>query len=146
MSQETEKAINIFEEIKKLNFPIDHFIVIGSGIMAAKNIREAYDLDIVVSETLFEKCKTENWELKPWTKAGTLGKSWLKKDITDLMLEVIAGDELLDLETLKKEGEKIEGIWFISLKQLIRFKIAYGRPKDFDDIVLIEQYLNSKIV
>ena len=143
---ETEIAIDIFEELKKLNFPADDFIVIGSGIMAAKNIREAYDLDIVVSEALFEKCKTEGWELKPWTKVGTQGKSWLKNGITDLMLEVMSGDELLDLKALKKEGEKINGIWFISLKQLIRFKTAYGRPKDFDDIVMIEEYLNSNIV
>jgi len=146
MSQETEKAINIFKEVKKLNFPTDCFIVVGSGIMAVKNIREAYDLDIVVSEELFEKCKNKDWELKPWTRVGTIGKPWLKKGITELMVEIISGDEILNLKALKKEGEEINGIWFLSLKQLIKFKKAYGRSKDFDDIALMEKYLNSKII
>ncbi|MFM2357492.1 MAG: hypothetical protein RJA61_229 [Candidatus Parcubacteria bacterium] len=141
-----KKAINIFEEIHKLNFPSDQYIVVGSGIMAVKGIREACDLDIVVSQELFEKCKSEDWEVMPWTRSGKLGKEWLKKGITDLMLEVMSGDKTFDLKTLVKEGEKVQGVWFMSLSQLIFFKKEYGRQKDFDDITLMEKYIkeNSK--
>lgn len=136
----TPVPIDIFEEIKKLNFPPDHFIVVGSGIMAVKGIRDAYDLDIVVSQELFDKCKSEGWELKPWTRSGRIGKDWLKGDIADLMIESQLGDEDYNLEKLKEEGELINGIWFLSLDQLIKFKRNYGRPKDFDDIALMEKY------
>ncbi len=135
--------MNIFEEINKLNFPPDHFIVVGSGIMAVKGIRDACDLDIVVSQELFEKCKNNGWELKPWTRSGRPGKEWLKGDIAELMTEMQSDDRDLDLEVLKKEGELINGIWFLNLQQLSNLKKEYGRPKDFDDVALIEKYLKK---
>jgi hypothetical protein len=138
-----QKPINIFEEVGKLNFPSGQFIVVGSGILAAKGIRDAYDLDIVVSQELFDKCKNSGWELKPWTRSGRLGKEWLKSESADLMIDCQSGDEDLDLEALKKEGEMVRGVWFLSLKQLIKFKREYGRPKDFDDIALMEEYLKN---
>lgn len=143
MTHTPQKAINIFEEVKKLDFPSNQFMVVGSGIMAIKGIRDAYDLDIVVSQELFDRCKNEGWELKPWTRSGRLGKDWLKGNIADLMTEIQSGDEDYDLEKLKKDGEFIAGVWFLSLNQLIKFKRNYGRPKDFDDIVLMEKYLSK---
>lgn len=118
-------------------------MIVGSGIMSVKGIRDAYDLDIVVSKELFDKCKSDGWKLMPWTRIGRPGKEWLKGDIADLMIGVQSGNKDYDLEDLKKEGELIEGIWFLSLKQLIQFKKNYGRPKDFDDIKLMEGYLKG---
>lgn len=143
MTHTPQKPINIFEEVKKLNFPANHFMVVGSGIMAVKGIRDAYDLDIVVSQELFDKCKSDGWELKPWTRSGRPGKDWIKGDIADLMTEIQSDDEDYDLEKLKEEGEFIDGLWFLSLNQLIKFKKNYGRPKDFDDIALMEKYLKE---
>ena len=111
--------------------------------MAIKGIREAYDLDIVVSKELFDTCKSNGWEPKTWTRSGRPGKDWLRKDIVDLMTETLSGNENYDLERLKKEGELINGVWFLSLNQLIKFKQDYGRPKDFDDIALMEKYLKE---
>jgi hypothetical protein len=143
MTDSPKKPINIFEEVRKLNFSPDHFMVVGSGIMSVKGIRDAYDLDIVVSKELFDKCRSDGWRLMPWTRTGRSGKEWLKGDIADLMIEVQSGNKDYDLEELKKEGELIDGIWFLSLKQLIQFKKNYGRPKDFDDIKLMEGYLKD---
>lgn len=141
-----QKPIHIFDELRKLNFPTEQFIVVGSGIMAAKGIRDAYDLDIIVSQELFDSCKNSGWELKPWTRSGRPGKDWLKGDNVDLMIICQCGEEDLYLEDLKKEGEKVNGVWFLSLKQLIKFKREYGRQKDFDDIALMEKYLNEHTV
>lgn len=144
MTHTPQRSINIFEEVKKLNFPTDHFMVVGSGIMAIKGIRDACDLDLVVSEELFlDQSKSGNWELKTWTRDGRPGKDWLKGDAVELMTEIQSGDEDFDLEKLKREGECIDGIWFLSLDQLIKFKLNYGRPKDFDDIALIRKYLTA---
>jgi hypothetical protein len=136
-----QKPIDIFVEVKKLNFPSDQFMVVGSGIMAAKGIRDVHDLDIVVSQELFDACKLAGWELKQWTRPGRPGKEWLKKDNVDLMVEIQSKDEDYNLQNLKEDGELINGIWFLSIEQLIKFKKDYGRPKDFDDIVAMENYL-----
>lgn len=133
--------MNIFEAVQKLNFPSDHFMVVGSGIMAAKGIRDVHDLDIVVSQELFDTCKLAGWELKQWTRPGRPGKEWLKKDNVDLMVEIQSKDEDYDLQKLREGGELVNGIWFLSIEQLIKFKRDYGRQKDFDDIVLMENYL-----
>ena len=140
-----KKPINLYEEINKLNLPKDHFMIVGSGIMSLKGIRDSYDLDLVISEELFEQLKNgPDFELRPWTRTG-IGREWLKNDIADLVVDMRIGDEIYDLQRLKLEGEKIDDMWFLSLKQLIDFKRVYGRQKDFDDIELIERYLLNHI-
>jgi len=133
--------MNIFERIKALNFPKGHYIVVGSGILAAKGIREANDLDIVVTPELFTICKKNGWELKPWTKKEIPGNPWLKKDDAELMIDMNYNGVSFGVSDLMKEGEHINDIWFISLKRLAAFKQAWGRPRDFEDIILIEEYL-----
>ena len=143
MPSPDQTPINIFEEVRKLDFPSDQFIIVGSGIMAAKGIRPAYDLDIVVTQELFDSCKANGWELRPWTRTGKVGKEWLKRGITDLLLELGFDDGAMTATDLMKNGETIDGLHFLSLEQLIKFKRDYGRPKDFEDIALIEEFLRN---
>jgi hypothetical protein len=133
--------VNIFEEIAKLNFPPDQYIVVGSGIMAAKGIREAKDLDIIVTPELFEKCKAEDWELLPWTKEGIPGKEWLKKGPVELFVQLSLKAGGVPAKELLKNAEIINGIPFITLKQHMEFKAEFGRPQDFADIEMIKKYL-----
>lgn len=132
--------MNIFEEIEKLNFPNDEFIIVGSGIMAVKGIRDTNDLDIVVSPELFEKCKNDGWEIQSWTKEGIEGMDWLKKGNIDLYMQLSRKNGSLSLKDLLKNSEKINGVSFNTLEALIDFKREYGRPKDFEDIKIIEEY------
>jgi len=138
-----QTPIDIFKEVEKLGFPEGEYIVVGSGIMAAKGIRPAYDLDIVVTQKLFNDCIKNGWELRPWTRTGKVGKEWLKKEGVELLLELGFQNEAMTAIDLMKEGEVINGIPFLSLYQLIKFKKDYGRPKDFDDIALMKEYLKS---
>ncbi len=140
----SKEAIDLFSEINALHFPQGEYIVVGSGIMAAKGIRPAYDLDVVVTQKLFDLCLQQGWELKPWTRVGKVGKGWLKKGIVDLHLEINCKDEDFTAEDLLRSAEVINDIPFISLEQLSVFKKEYGRPKDFEDIELISQYLSSQ--
>ncbi|HCC06123.1 TPA: zinc ABC transporter substrate-binding protein [Candidatus Nomurabacteria bacterium] len=136
--------MDIFEEIKKLNFPKGEYIVVGSGIMKVKGIRDTNDLDIVVTPELFEKCKNDGWEINEWTKVGIEGKEWLKKGDVDVYAQLSRKNGSLSVEDLLKNSEEINGISFITLEALIDFKREYGRPKDFEDIKMIENYLLSK--
>jgi hypothetical protein len=135
--------MNLFEEIRKLNFPSDQYIVVGSGILAAKCIRETNDLDIVVTPELFERCKSEGWEVLPWTKESIPGKDWLKKNNVEVYVQLSRKTGGIPASELIKDAEIIEGIPFITLETLIDFKQEYGRPKDFEDIKIIERYLKE---
>ena len=48
------QPVDIFKEIAALNFPVGHYLIAGGGIMAARGIRPAYDLDILVTEELLK--------------------------------------------------------------------------------------------
>lgn len=135
--------MNIFAKIKELNFPSGHYIIVGSGILAAKGIRETNDLDIVVTPGLFERCRSEGWEVFPWTKKSIPGKDWLKKGIVEVYIQLSRKTGGISAKELLKNAEIIEGIPFITLESLIDFKREYGRPKDFEDIQIIEAYMED---
>jgi hypothetical protein len=117
--------------------------VVGSGIMAAKGIRSTNDLDIVATPELFNKCKAEGWRAYPWTKKHIEGKEWLKKDNVELYMQLSRKTGGITAGELLEDSEVIHGIPFITLESLVDFKIEYGRPKDFEDIKLIEKYLRA---
>ncbi len=133
--------MEIFSEIAKLNFPPDQYIVVGSGIMAVKGIREASDLDIIVTPELFEKCKAEGWEVHPWTKEGIPGKEWLKKGEIELYVQLSLKAGGVPAKELLKDAEIINGVPFITLEQHMKFKAEFGRPQDLADIETIKNYL-----
>src|ERR1700733_10485656 len=84
-------SMDIFEEVKKLHFPLGQYVIVGSGTMAAKNIRESHDIDIVVSEKLFNECKKAGWKILPWTYEKP-GQIYLKRGFTELYLDVNCRD------------------------------------------------------
>lgn len=136
--------MNIFKEIAKLNFPPDQYIIVGSGIMAVKGIREANDLDIIVTPELFEKCKIEGWEIHPWTKEGIPGKEWLKKGIIDLYVQLSLKGGGVSAKELLRDAEFINSVPFITLENHMKYKAEFGRPQDLADIQMIKDYLSKK--
>lgn len=70
-------------------------------------------------------------------------KEVLKRGICEVGTDLWFKDYRLDTGTLIKNAEIINGIPFLPLSELIKFKKALGREKDFKDIELIEQYLKN---
>ena len=57
------ETMNIVERIKKLNLPVGHYVVVGSGVMDALGMRPAHDIDIAVTPELFKTLRTSGvWE------------------------------------------------------------------------------------
>jgi len=131
--------MDIFREIKNLDFPVTHYIVVGSGIMVALGLKGANDIDIVVTPDLFQKCTLEGWE--QWIKPN--GGPALRKDHVELYLDVNAGNYNPTTQELINEAKIINGIPFLTLEKLLLFKKQYKREKDFKDIALIETYLKN---
>lgn len=134
--------MNIFEDIKKLKFPQGQYIIVGSGPLVARGIRETNDIDIVVSPELFEKCKKDWWEQLPRTYPDKIGQIYLRHGYIELFLDVNCGDFNPTLAELLQRADIIQGISFVSLEDVIKFKKAYNKPKHIQDIKMIEQYFN----
>jgi hypothetical protein len=133
--------MDVFTRIAQLHFPKGEYIVVGSALMEIKGIRETQDLDVVVSSQLFAKCKSEGWEILPWTKMHLPGKEWLRKDLVEVYDQLTTTQGGVTLDTLLVDAEVIHGIPFLNLARLAEYKKEYGRKKDFDDIDAIEKYL-----
>ncbi len=125
--------MNFIERVKELNFPLDQLVVIGSGLLDAYGLRAADDIDLVVSDELYDKLK----------QAGDYKES-IKHDEPYL-----AGDKLeiwktwgskYNYQTIKSISITIEGVNFVNPDLLIVKKREQGRDKDLADIKLLEQY------
>lgn len=103
--------MDIFERVKKLDLPLGEYAVFGSGLLDAWSIRKANDLDIIVTEKLFEELKRKGYE-KKWDEAGfkylTIGEA----DITTAQDIPTHGNYLPDRNKLIKEAVVINGIPF----------------------------------
>lgn len=132
--------MNIIKKIKELNLPNDQYVVIGSGTMAALGIREANDIDMSVTEELFDKLKQSG----EWEEFEKYERPFLKKDVFDINKSLGWEKYSITIEEANKSALFIDGIPFMNLDELIKFKTAMGREKDFKDIELIKEYLNNK--
>lgn len=134
--------MDIFKKLKELNFPFGQYVVVG-GAMAAHNIREANDLDILVTPKLYTKLLEEGYKQCFCERCLNTSRIILKKDSVDIMPNQILGNYLGDTDSLIKNADIINGFPFIQLEEFIKFKRELGREKDFEDIKLMEEYLDK---
>lgn len=128
---------SIIEKIKDLNFPANQYVVVGSGTLDALGIRKASDIDIAVLPELHKKlCENSDWE-----KIERYGKIFLKKEGIDIIPSLDWSEYPTTTEEAIKSALIIDGIPFLNLEELKKFKTALGRDKDFADIKLIDDYL-----
>ena len=111
------------------------YAVVGSGVMSAHDIRPHHDVDLIVTKNLFETLKNDGWQSVPNRN------SVLKNGNYEVDVDYKYGEYHPDHNGLIRNAEIIDGVPFIRLGELIKFKKALGRDKDKKDIELIEQYL-----
>jgi hypothetical protein len=127
----------IIEKVKALGLPEDEYVVFGSCPMALAGIREAQDIDMLVSPALFKKLAQDGWQ--PLQKAA--------KDIplTFGDFEAHANWDFSSyaptLEQLLATAQVVEGVPFAALAEVRKWKASSGRPKDLVDVALIDNYL-----
>lgn len=128
---------SIIEKIKGLNFPALQYVIVGSGTLDALGIRKASDIDIAVLPELHKKlCENSDWE-----KIERYGKIFLKKEGIDIIPSLDWSEYSTTTEEAIQSALIIDGIPFLNLQELKKFKKALGREKDFADIKLIDEYL-----
>ena len=128
------------EKLKKLNLPFGQYAIFGSGILVAKDIRNASDVDIIAKQALFNKL---------WEKYS---ECIVNKPFRCL---IINGIEIVDnrwdndnnqesTDKMIDNAEIIDGLPYVNLQDTILWKTQQNREKDLRDIELINNYLNNK--
>ena len=129
--------MNIINEIKDLNLPFGKYVIIGSGILDALNIRKAIDIDIAVLPDLFSQLQKTG----EWNEEIKYNQVFLSKDSIEITPKLSWDKYNTTTEEAIASATIIESIPFMNLKELCKFKQALGRKKDMKDIELIKRYL-----
>lgn len=129
----------IILKVKTLHLPEGTYVVFGSCPLALAGIREANDIDLLVSEEMFAKLEENGW--KEYYKGP--------KDIP-LVHDVFEAHDNWNfssysptLEQLLVRATVVENIPFASLEDVKKWKDASGRPKDLADIALIDRFMDT---
>lgn len=134
----------IFERVRELNLPLGQYVVVGGGMEAA-GIRKANDVDIVAKPKLFNELIEQGWSICDCEKCKESGERVLKKDDVDVYAEYRCGDKYkANIDEIIANADIIEGLPFLQMSELVKWKTASGRPKDLNDIKLVEDYLAQR--
>lgn len=118
------------QELRKFNFPKEEFAVFGSGPLAIRNIRENEDIDIIVKKDLWEEI-AKNHKIND------------KSSISIENIEIWNKWEDFDIDELIDNSDIIEGLRFVKLEEVLKWKRKMGREKDIKDINLIERFMKT---
>lgn len=127
------KIDNLLKELESLNLPNGEYAVFGSAVMAVRGIREAPNIDVIVTNNLWNKLsgscgvdsegfirigsvKISNWWFAPTQKS---------------------------IPTMILESETIKNFPFVRLEDVRFYKNNLAREKDKQDVKLIDDFLNS---
>ena len=128
------------DKVKALNLPLDQIIVIGSGILDQLGIRPASDIDLAASSDLMKKFSEESGDwLKKFddnqrfyfVKDDGSAEVW---DGWEFDRQAVSYDDLLDYAV------KYDGVRFVDLEFLRKWKSWRGREKDVRDVELIDEW------
>lgn len=134
--------MDIFKKLNELNFPLGKYVLVGSGPLAARSLREASDLDIAVTPDFWQELLSSGrYEIEE-----RYGRQFLaEKGSSDV--DIIGQLDREAYPTTVQEAiagaDIINGFPFLSIPETIKFKKALGREKDFRDIKLLEEYLEK---
>lgn len=118
-------------KIAELQLPENSYIVVGSGILSALGIRESSDIDLVVSDDVFQSFGEAGWKQGLWGDDPVF-----QKDIFDVC-NVWYGKTV---EDLLHHAQVVDGVPYLSLDDVYEWKRQKGREKDLRDMELIDEY------
>ncbi len=129
----------LIRKVKALNLPERGYIVFGSGPLAAHGIREVNDIDLFISEEIYEKFKKEGWE----EKTLETGDKYLVRGDIEAFADWGYREYNPSLEKLLDKADIIEGVPFAPMEEVLRWKLVFNREKDARDIELIKDKLSE---
>lgn len=107
--------------------------------MAVAGLRSANDIDMLVSVELWQNLQAAGWV--------ELDKGGKDKPLTYDVFEAHNNWDFSSysptLEHLLASSNVVDGVPFASLEEVRKWKAAWGRPKDMQDVALIDSYTSK---
>ena len=130
---------DVIAKMKALNLPQDSYVVFGAAPMAIANLRDVNDIDLFVTPEVLDELKQRGWKQ---AHKGPKDEPY-QFDIYEAHPHWEFSSYAPTLKQLQKTAKIIEDIPFASLAEVRKWKIAWGRAKDMNDVELIDGYFAS---
>lgn len=137
----TVPHVDIIQQVKALGLPLGQYVVFGSGPLAARGIRATADVDLFTTTALYTQLKVNGWEEKE--KPVDARGFYLTRGIYEANDTWHHGSYNPRPEAIIAAADIINGVPFAPLVEVLKWKQAFGRPKDVADVRLIEQYMSA---
>ena len=132
----TERFHELLQQVRKLGLPTGSFAVFGSGPMAAAGLRDVNDLDLIVTPDLWADLAVK-YPVSDLPDDGHL------IEIGDIEIYDSWSPPMGDLTKLIEGANVIEGIRFVRLEVVERWKQKRNKEKDRNDLRLLEEHLRQ---
>jgi len=144
LDRTVQQNIKMKKDLKRLGLNLENSIIIGSGILQALGIRKNKDIDLVVTQEVYNSLKNSG----KFTVSENHGRETLKENVFEIGTDWIVLGKSYKFEDLIKQSLIIEGIRYITLDFLYEVKKSCTsgkdvRGKDIEDVKLIENYLSE---
>ena len=136
------------KRLLSLGLNSNNSIVIGSGILNVLGIRKSNDIDIVVDENIFTQLKNISGFKYSEHMNGKICK------LSNSRIEIVSGWEVLGkfhrFKDFQDKSIIIDGVRYITLDFIYKAKKSWlkekaQRPKDVEDLKLIEEYKKTHV-
>ena len=128
------------ENLKNLSLPKSDFIVVSSGSLAIRGIRDAKDIDVIVTPFLWSELARKH----PVTKNDWgISRIELGSSIEILNPEesIFGNSKVVPVEEIFSQADESSGVRFMNLEHLRKIKQSLAREVDLHDIGLIDEYM-----
>ena len=129
----------VIAKVKELGLPAGSYVVYGAAPMAVAGLREANDIDFLVTPEVIEMLKSRGWQQVHKGPGDEPYESGIYEAHPNWNFSTYAPT----LEHLLETADVVEGIPFAALEEVRKWKSAWGRPKDMIDVALIDGYLST---
>jgi hypothetical protein len=122
------------DELRKLKLPADKFAVFGNGPLSVRGLKDAIDLHIIV--------KKDVWDVldRKFMARNNFGAIILGN--IEVVRDMLPWFD--DLDTLIDDADIIDGIRYVKLEHVLKWKKEMNREKDKNDIKIIEEFLKAR--
>jgi len=128
---------DLFQKVKKLQLPQGEYALFGSAPLGIRGLKECNDIDIIVTQKLWEELKNKSWKIK----IAPHGSEYFEYDEMEFWKDWRPGE--WNIDELIQAAEIIEELSFVGLEQVLKWKKMMAREKDFKDIKRIEEFLQK---
>ena len=127
-----------FDLIRSYHLPHGDYAITGSGPMGIRGLREIGDIDIIVSQKLWVPL-AETYGI---SESNGIQKIVSPDNKIEFFCEQSfpSDPEKPTVSEMIASADIIDGLSFVSLEHVLYFKRKMARPKDLEDIALIEAF------